>query len=303
MPDTTSPWRQHAPEAFEAFDHAEALAATAAPPALLDPVRRCVAALLMNPAELDRSPAAADSAPDPRADVAVRFAEQFVVDVAGVTDAQRAELATALGDGMLPFVQALYVVDVFQRGRIALTRVYGCDFGPAPAPEKGELWPALEEFMRVVARESALDPLTTEIIRLRGARFHQCRICQSRLSVRALEAAEAAGDESPFDAIDDYERSNLPERHKVALRLADAVITQPMLIDDALVGRVRAQFSPEATTEIILDMVRNAANKFAVAAAGDAAEVDEGIEYFDVDTAGEVVADVDPDVVRELAAR
>ena len=52
-----------------------------------------------------------------------------------------------------------------------------------------------------------------------------------------------------------------------------------------------------------LDVVRNAANKFAVAVGGDAAQVDDGIEYFDLDTAGDVVADVDPEVVRELAAR
>ena len=115
---------------------------------------------------------------------------------------------------MMPFVQALYVIDVFQRGRIALARLYGSDFGPAPPPEKGELWPALEEFMRVVALGSALDPLTTELIRLRGARAHQCRICQSRLSVRALDAT---GDHSAFQAIDHYEESDLPERHKAAL--------------------------------------------------------------------------------------
>jgi len=297
---TTAPWRQHAPAAFAAFDHAEALTATAVAPPLLDPVRRCVATLLMNPGELERSPASPDVTGDPRADVCARFAEQFVVDVAGITDADRAELATSLGDGMLTFVQALYVVDMFQRGRIALARLYGRDFGPAPAPAHGELWPALEEFMRVVAMCSALDPLTTEIIRLRGARAHQCRICQSRLSVRALDAA---GDESAFDAIDDYEQSDLAERHKVALRLADAVITQPMLIDDTLVEQVLTHFSPEATTEIVLDMVRNAANKFAVAVGGDAAQVDEGIEYFDVDTTGDVVADVNPEIVRELAAR
>ncbi|TMK54643.1 MAG: carboxymuconolactone decarboxylase family protein [Actinobacteria bacterium] len=297
---TAGPWRGYAPAAFLAFDRAEAVTATTVAPGLLDPVRRAVAQLLMNPDELVRTPPATDTTPDSRADVAVRFAEQFVVDVSGITDAHRAELVAALGDEMVPFVQALYVVDVFQRGRIALTRLYGADFGPAPAPGDGELWPVLEEFMRVVARGSALDPLTTEIIRLRGARAHNCRICQSRLSVRAVDAA---GDASAFDAIDDYEHSDLPERHKVALRLADAVLSQPMLIDRALVEQVGAQFSPEATTEIVLDVVRNAANKFAVAVGGDAAQVDDGIEYFDLDTAGDVVADVDPEVVRELAAR
>ena len=294
------PWREHAPAAFAAFDHAEALAATAVAPGLLDPVRNSVATLLMNPVELHRSPPVADTSPDPRAAVAVCFAEQFVMDVSGITDAQRAELAAALGDEMMPFVQALYVIDVFQRGRIALARLYGSDFGPAPPPEKGELWPALEEFMRVVALGSALDPLTTELIRLRGARAHQCRICQSRLSVRALDAT---GDHSAFQAIDYYEGSDLSERHKAALRLADAVITQPMLIDDILIEPIQTHFSPEATTEIVLDMIRNAANKFAVAVGGDAAQVDEGTEYFDIDAGGDVVADIDPDVVRALAAR
>jgi alkylhydroperoxidase family enzyme len=299
MPELASPWREHAPAAFAAFDHAEALAATAVAPGLLDPVRSSVATLLMNPAELDRSPPVPDATPDVRAALAVCFAEQFVVDVSGITDTQRAELAAALGDEMLPFVQALYVIDMFQRGRIALARLYGSDFGPAPKPETGELWPALEEFMRVIALGSALDPLVTELIRLRGARFHRCRICQSRLSVRALDAA---GDESAFDAVDDYEHSDLPERHKVALRLADAVITQPMLIDDALVEQIRTYFSPEARTEIVLDVVRNAANKFAVAVGGDAAQVDGGIEYFDIDASGDVVADIDPEVVRAAAS-
>src|SRR5437867_4703367 len=100
MPDATPPWRAHAPAAFDAFDRAEALAATAVAPALLDPVRRCVATLLTNPGELNRCPVATDTAPDARADVAVRFAEQFVVDVSGITDAHRAELAAALGDAM-----------------------------------------------------------------------------------------------------------------------------------------------------------------------------------------------------------
>ena len=111
------------------------------------------------------------------------------------------------------------------------------------------------------------------------------------------------GDHSAYQAIDHYEGSDLPERHKAALRLADAVITQPMLIDDVLIEPIQTHFSPEATTEIVLDMIRNAANKFAVAVGGDAAQVDEGIEYFDIDAGGDVVADTDPDVVRALAAR
>jgi hypothetical protein len=45
-------------------------------------------------------------------------------------------------------------------------------------------------------------------------------------------------------------------------------------------------------------VVRNAANKIAVALDGDAPVVSEGFEYYDVDATGDVVADVDREVVR-----
>lgn len=289
------PWEAYAPEAFAAFARAERLVAGAVDPALLAPVREVVARLLCN----SSGDAASDAAPDPRAPACVAFAEQFVVDVAGVTPAQRAALSAALGDATFPFVQALYVEDVFQRGRLALGRLHHRDLPADRRPEEGDLWPALEDFMRLVALQTALDPLTTELVRLRGANAHRCRLCQSRLSVRALDAA---GDRSPFAAVDDYEHSSLSERHKVALRLTDAVITQPALIDDALVAQVRANFSMAESSEIVLDVVRNAANKIAVAFGADAPQVTDGTEYFDIDATGELVAALDAEVVRVATA-
>ncbi len=291
---TGSPWAQHAPEAFELFDRAEALAAGAVDPALLGPVRIAVAGALMHPEEADRTPVArtADTA-DPHAAVCVRFAQQFVVDVSGVTDGLRASLGDALGADTFVFAQALYVVDSFQRGRIALARLFDTEYWPARVPETGDLWATLQEFMRVVARADALDPVTTELVRLRGARAHQCRVCQSRLSVRALDAA---GDAAIFGDTDDGGARS--EREQVALDLTDAVITQPMTIDGRLSSRAHAHLSPAEVTEIVLDVVRNAANKIAVALGGDAPEVTGGIEYYDVDASGDVVADIDREVVR-----
>ena len=291
---TVEPWEAHAPEAFAAFARAERLVAGAVDPALLAPVRGAVARLLCN-AGGDAASAAAGEAPDPRAPACVAFAEQFVVDVAGVTPAQRDALSAALGAATFPFVQALYVEDVFQRGRLALGRLHHRDLPADRRPEEGDLWTALEDFMRLVALQTALDPLTTELVRLRGANAHQCRLCQSRLSVRALDAA---GDRSPFAEVDDYEHSSLTERHKVALRLTDAVITQPALIGDTLVAQVRANFSIAESSEIVLDVVRNAANKIAVAFGADAPQVTDGTEYFDIDATGELVAAVDAAVVR-----
>ena len=92
-----------------------------------------------------------------------------MVDVSGTTDEQRAALGAAMGADTFSFVQALYVIDVFQRGRIALERFFDAPYGPAPDPTSGDLWATLEEFMRVVALDTALDPVTTELVRLRGA--------------------------------------------------------------------------------------------------------------------------------------
>ncbi len=297
-PHAPAPWRLHAPEACAAFDRVESLVDAAAPPEVLGAVRRAVAGALAHPEELTRHPEAAPDAPgepDARIPACVTFAEQFVVDVAAIDDEQRGALGAAMGDATFPFAAALYVTDVFQRARIALARVFDCPWDAEPAAAAGELWPALEEFMRVVARGDALDPLTTELVRLRGARLHQCRVCQSRLSVRAVDAA---GSTEAFAALDDYEHADFTPRHKAALRLADAVVTQPTFIDDELVADVRAHLSDAEIVELVLDVTRNAANKIAVALGGDAPVVEEEFEWFDVDAGGEVVASIEIEVVR-----
>jgi alkylhydroperoxidase family enzyme len=289
------PWGAEAHDAAVAFNRVEAIAATAVDDALMEPVREAIARLLRNEDELVGMRGRAGDRSDPRAPVCVRFAEQFVVNVAGITDADRAALSTALGGKTFTFVQALFVTDVFQRARIARRRLFRGPDGAPPAAEAGDLWAALEEFMRVVARASALDPVTTELVRLRGANVHQCRLCRSRLSVRALDAA---GDLAPFSAVEDFEHSALSPRHKIALRLTDAVITQPAAIDEQLVAQVHGAFTPAESAEIVLDVVRNATNKIAVAFGADAPQVADGIEYFDIDRRGEVVANVEAEVVR-----
>lgn len=290
---TVAPWREHSPVAFDRFDRIEALAAGALDSAVLDPVRVAVAAALGHPEELTRIPVGAATADDPRVGPCVAFAEQFVVDVSGTTDDQRAALGAAMGADTFTFVQVLYVVDVFQRGRIALERIFGAPSGAPAAPTTGDLWAALEEFMRVVALDRALDPVTTELVRLRGARAHDCRICQSRLS---LSAVESAGDDTIFAA--DADEAALTDRQRAALALADAVIWQPTAIDDQLVARVRAELSDAEVVEIVLDLVRNSANKIAVSLGGDEAVVTDGVEYYDVDATGDVFADVDRETVR-----
>jgi hypothetical protein len=222
----------------------------------------------------------------PAGDPACRaLVDQFVCDVASTSDAQRVAAFGVLGDRAFGFVQACYVTDMDVRMRAAWRQLLGAEPAAAEA-EPGDLWADLEAFMRAVARLDALDAVTTEIVRLRGARAHNCRLCRSTRSVRA---ARAGADEHLYDQIDAYETSALAERHRLALRLVDAFLWQPLGYPMDLARSVADVFAPAETIEIVLDIVRNAANKIAVLFAADAPHVAEGFEPFDVTSDGEVV--------------
>jgi alkylhydroperoxidase family enzyme len=215
--------------------------------------------------------------------------EQFIMNVAEMTDSQRDAVSGALGAGAYPFYQAVYVYDLDFRLRAALIQLFNELEDPAAIEPKSassagaDLWPALDRFLTHVAAMDRLDPVTTELVRLRGARAHNCRICQSR---REVHAVAGGASESTFDQIDFYETSDLDERSKVALRLTDALIWQPAAFPAGLVDEVRRTFSPAEALEIVLDVVRNAANKVAVALQADQAVVASGVEFFALEADG-----------------
>ena len=64
--------------------------------------------------------------------------------------------------------------------------------------------------MRVVPALDALDPVTSELVRLRGARQHDCRLCRS---LRSRTTLRAGATEADFAAVDDYADSS---RHPLA---------------------------------------------------------------------------------------
>jgi len=118
----------------------------------------------------------------------------------------------------------------------------------------------------------------TEVVRLRGAAQHNCRQCKSRREVAAMDAG---GSESLYDDIERYESSTLlDERQKAALRLVDAIIWTPSNVGADVAAGVRAHFSDAEALEIVLDVMRNAANKIMVAFSADAPRVSEGTERF-----------------------
>lgn len=282
--------RSLAPEPFAAWDVVVAAARTAVTPERGRAITALVAALLDG-----RASRAVDRRSSPDADdvdaTVLGFAEQFVLDVSSIGDDQRSAAMAALGADAFPFVQALYVADLGTRMRLAWEQLFGTDPGEDVSTTV-DLWTALETFMSSVARLGTLDPLTTEIVRLRGARAHNCRLCKSLRNVRA---ANDGADETLYDEIDHYETSSLSERQRAALRVVDAMVWQPAAHPATLRDEVRGSFTDAEVVEVVLDVARNAANKIAVAFAADAPHVADGLEFYDIDSRGELVYGLTPD--------
>jgi alkylhydroperoxidase family enzyme len=283
--------RAIAPEAFTALDILMTTAPTALDPALVELARSQVATTLgTESGSLDHVMPSSLSRDGERA--CRVLAAQFVIDVGSTTDAQRAAATEALGTDAFGFVQTLYVFDWTTRLRAALREIFDVDPLANPDVDAAEsLWAASEAMFAAVARLQALDPVTTEMVRLRGARAHNCRLCKSLRNVRA---ANAGVDEHVYDKIDRYETSDLSERHKVALRLTDAMLWQPLRHPAGLHEQAQSELTNEEVVEVLLDVTRNAANKIAVVLGADDAHVTEGVEYFDTTDAGDLVYGLSP---------
>jgi alkylhydroperoxidase family enzyme len=165
-----------------------------------------------------------------------------------------------------------------------------------PVGRDAELVALLAAYQDTVVRSPHLDAVTTELVRLRCARQHDCRICQT---LRLAAAAELGVDDTVTDQIDFYESSDLSERHKVALRIVDAFIWRPSDIDDALVQQAHAHFSVEEIAELLVDITKWSTQKIHVALGTDGADrvaVNErGVSYLSFDEEGRVSA-MSPDL-------
>lgn len=208
------------------------------------------------------------------------FAEQFAVDVSVLSPEQRSAFMAALGDKAFQMVALIFIADFVPRVRAGLTAL---GFAPVVDPvvwdrDTDPVDLLLNQFAPTVGALRALDPVTTEVVRLRGAVQHNCRLCSS---LREGAALDAGGTESLYSEIEHYESSSLlNERQKAALRYVDALIWTPSKIGADVAAGVREQFSDAEAMEITLDVMRNAANKIAVALGGDAPRVEEGTERY-----------------------
>jgi AhpD family alkylhydroperoxidase len=205
--------------------------------------------------------------PDSVADLdVVEFAEQFVIDVGGISEEMRAGLTGRFGvDGARELVTAVYLIEFTQRLQLIASRL----FDDAPVLVDCVAGASLDAYQAAVVRGSTLDPVTTELVRLRCARTHHCRICQT---LRLADARAAGADETMTAKVDFYERSDLPERAKVALRITDAFITRPELLSDVVAGQARGLFGPGELASLCLDITKWSTQKIKVALGTDGAD-------------------------------
>ena len=141
--------------------------------------------------------------------------------------------------------------------RVVLDRA-GERFRPARSLER-----ALDEFAAAVMRASTLDPLTTELVRLRCAQVHDCRLCGS---LRLRDAVDVGFDETMTAKIARYETSDLGAAAIAALRLCDSIILAPAVVaDGALAVELHRHFTDEQIAEICLDVVKWSRQKLLVA--------------------------------------
>jgi alkylhydroperoxidase family enzyme len=223
--------------------------------------------------------------------VTLEMTEQFTVDVSSVTPDLRHRFLDQVGKRAMTVAGIVFVMDFLPRTRAALDVLVpsspsAVDDHPHTAAGDPGLWDALVSLARVVPRLDALDPVTTELIRLRGARQHRCRLCQS---LRSRPALLAGADEATFAAVDHFDTSDLPPDQRAAIAFTDAMIWTPGAIDPEVVEALVAVTTPAQRVELVLDVTRNALNKVAVAMGADAPHVDQGVEIYDIDGNGDPV--------------
>lgn len=170
------PALRHAPAPLAALESAHAAACSAVDPALAEALRRRIAASvgLTTGEGPSREPTVSEAA-------CSEFADQFVAYVPGIGDAHRAAVADGVGpDRVLDVARMIYVFDMTDRLVLALGRLFpplrddppAADLEPVERQPLGDAVPGLHA---AAMQLHELDPVTTELVRLHCARYHDCK--------------------------------------------------------------------------------------------------------------------------------
>ena len=248
---------------------------------------------LPRPPALDASPWSPDDARSWRRNDALdaagratlTLAEQFAFAVASTQPDQRGTFIEQLGGDAVAMAQAIFAADLLPRARAALDALFGTSEWPPPEDPEADLGAGIDALIQRIPGLQAIDAVTTELVRLLGARRHACRVCQS---VRSWSAMAAGADDALFDAVERYETAEYAPAQKAALAFADGMLSSPARFETETIERVARHFEPAARVELVLDITRNATNKVAVALGGDAPRVEQGYEIYEVKANGEI---------------
>lgn len=113
-----------------------------------------------------------------------------------------------------------------------------------------ELFAAFNRLYGTLWSEGVLDQPTKEVARLRNARVTGCNICKNL----RFDGARAAGltEEQVSEIDENVATSALPERYKLAVRLADVIIGDPHGLDDGLRDELVREFTAAEIVELTL---------------------------------------------------
>jgi len=116
-----------------------------------------------------------------------------------------------------------------------------------PFDHQPEIWAAFNRYYGTLWSEGVVDQATKEVGRLRNARITGCGICKN---LRFEGAREAGLTEDAVGLIDDgFPESGLPDRWKLAIRMADALIADARF-DASLRAALLAEFTPAEIVEL-----------------------------------------------------
>ncbi|MFC4949809.1 hypothetical protein [Pseudonocardia sp. GCM10023141] len=277
-----------APHAFDALTRSWAAVQQVVDPALLDAVAARMNALL------GRAPGAAAATAGFEAELAL--VDQFVDYVPDIDDELLDPLrARYTKTGLRDLVDALYVIDQTTRLRIAhralhLSSPEAAAQRAAGAPPDGRLpRPARSNMVwhDTILTTNPLGSFTRELVRLRCGSYHQCGICSS---MRLVEDGARVVPPELEPVLADHATAAIPAAQKAALRYAEAHMTDPLAIDDALVAELARHFSSEQLVQLTLEVSSWNYQKVLVALGLDAPVVERSLVAMTIGDDGHCVS-------------
>lgn len=239
---------------------------------------------------------------------ALRLADQFAVNVDGISEGDVAVLGQEAGEESVnALVNAIYLLDMTLRLE-AVVPVVLSGAGDGAAQQTGSeasvsdataepqsehdgegagaiIAAAIAEFAATAVLADGVDAITSELVRLRCAQIHHCRLCGS---LRQQGALDEGFDEAMASRIARYEEGGFSEAAVVALRLVDTIIMFPADASPALKAELDRHYAPAQIAELCFDVVKWSQQKALVATHIDAPPW-EGIHILDFDVQGHPV--------------